>query len=255
MGQRVEPREDRHHGRRIAHVDGQQDLSHRPAVVGKRIAQVELHRVEDDTPRQRVAVGVQSVRRVADQHVAGTHAVAVQRVVFLHDADDRPRKIVVPLGVQIRQLRGLAARQHHAVRAAAARHAGDDRRGDLGHERAGGDVILERQRRRAVHQDVVDAVVDEVLTDRVVDPRADRDEHLGPDAVGREHEDRLAHPGGHADHAAERADLPQRERGAGGAGQLGDAALRLFGGVEAHAGGGVAVGHGAAVVRSNHTSA
>src|SRR3989449_11026075 len=48
----------------------------------------------------------------------------------------------------------------------------------------------------------------------------------------------------HAHHAAERTQAAERERGAGGAGQLGDAAPRLLGGVEVHARRRVAVGHG-----------
>src|SRR5256886_9630503 len=42
-------------------------------------------------------------------------------------------------------------------------------------------------------------------------------------------------PRWHADHPAERADLPQRERGARAPHQLGDAALRLLGGAESDA--------------------
>src|SRR5256886_13192227 len=53
-------------------------------------------------------------------------------------------------------------------------------------------------------------------------------------------------PRWHADHPAERADLPQRERGARAPHQLGDAALRLLGGVESDARRRVAFGHGPA---------
>ena len=97
-----------------------------------------------------------------------------------------------------------------------------------------------------MYQDVVHAVVHEVLAHRVVDPGARGHEHFSADAVGREDEHRALIPRWDADHARERADLTQRERGARAAHQLGDAALRLLGGVETDARRRVAFGHGAA---------
>ena len=86
-------------------------------------------------------------------------------------------------------------------------------------------------------------MIDEVFPDGVVDAGPRRHQHLGPDAVGRQHEDGLLHPGGHAHHAAERADLSQRQRRARGFHQLGDPPLGLLGRVEIDAGRGVAVRH------------
>src|SRR5207247_2346978 len=83
---------------------------------------------------------------------------------------DRARHIVLPRLVQVGKLRRLAPRQRHVVRAAAARHPGDERRGDVGLELSRRDVVEQRERPRPVHQDVVHAVIHEILTYGLVDP-------------------------------------------------------------------------------------
>src|SRR5207244_4665481 len=83
----------------------------------------------------------------------------------------------------------------------------------------------------------------EVLTHGVVDPGTRGDQELRADPVGREHQHRALVAGRHAHHRAERAELAERERRARGPHQRGDPALCFVGGVEPHAGGGVAVGH------------
>ena len=177
---------------------------------------MELHDLEDDPAGQGVAIGVQSGGRVAKQHVARLDAVTVERLVFLHHADDRAGQVESAGLVEPRHLGRLAAGEGHPVGAAAPRHALHDA-GDLLHrERGARHVVHERDRPRAVHQDVVDAVVDEVLAHRVEPPRLRaprapwcRRRRCSCTSTG------LLHPGGHPHHAAERPDLPDRERACG----------------------------------------
>ena len=91
---------------------------------------------------------------------------------LLDDADDEAGDVVLAVGVEARHLRGLAADQRAAVLAAAARDAGDDLLGDVRRQPAGREVVEEEQRLGALHEDVVDAVVDEVGADRVVAARS-----------------------------------------------------------------------------------
>ena len=56
-------------------------------------------------------------------------------------------------------------------------------------ELAGGEVVEEEERRGALHGDVVDAVIDQVRADGVVDAEFEGDLELGADAVGRRDED------------------------------------------------------------------
>ena len=244
MRERVHVAEQRSQGRRVAAMHGEEHLPHRLFRLGEPIVDAELHPVEHDLAGQRVAVGVQPGRRIADELVAGRHAIAVQRLVLLDDADDRARQVVVTRLVQIGHLRRLTAGQRHVVRAAAARHAADDLRGDLRDESPGRDVVEKGERRGAVDQDVVHRVIDEIFADGVVNPRRGGHEHLGSHAVGGHHEDGLPVAVRDAHHAAEPADGAARQGRACRAHQLGDAALRLLGGVELHPHGAVAVGFG-----------
>ena len=93
-------------------------------------------------------------------------------------------------------------------------------------------------------QDVVDAVIHQVLAHRIVHAGTRGHQHLRADAVRREYEHRPLEARRHPHHAAERSEPAERERGAGGAGQLDDAAPRLLGDVAVHARRRVAVGHG-----------
>ena len=52
-------------------------------------------------------------------------------------------------------------------------------------------VVEEEQRRRALHGDVVDAVVDQVLADRVVNAQLKGDLQLGAHAIGARHQHRV----------------------------------------------------------------
>ena len=131
--------------------------------------------------------------RQADQHVAGRDAAPVDQPVALDAADDEAGDVVFAVGVEAGHLRGLAAEQRAAVLAARAREALDDLDGDVGVEAAGREVVEEEERLRPLHEDVVDAVIDEIDADGVVDAAHERDPQLGADAVGARDEHRIAH--------------------------------------------------------------
>src|SRR5205085_4487345 len=185
-----------------------------------------------DLPRQRVTVGVQTGRGVADQLIAGRDAVAVQRLVFFDHAYDRTGEIVVSGLVEVRQLRRLPTGQRHGVRLTTACHAADDLLCDLRNEIAGRDVVEKGERCPPVDQDVVDAVIHQIFADGIVNPGQRGDQHFGAYAVRRHDQDRFLVPIRYPHHATEPTDGPARERRARRAHQLGDATLCLFGRVE-----------------------
>ena len=110
---------------------------------------------------------MQAGGRVAQQHVARDDRVTVERAIFLHHADDGAGQIVRPRLVQAGHLRRLTAGQRHVVGPAPPGDALHDPRDLLHPEPGAGDVVHERDRRGAVHQDVVDAVIDQVLADGI----------------------------------------------------------------------------------------
>ena len=109
-----------------------------------------------------VAVGVQAIGRQADEYVADLDFLACDDVLAADGADDRASKIVFAVGVEARHLGGLATDEGAAVGAACLADALDDGLDDLIFEFACGEVVQEEERRRALHGDVIDAVVDEI---------------------------------------------------------------------------------------------
>ena len=123
--------------------------------------------------------------------------------------------------------------------------AGNDECGLLGVEVSGGVIIEEEERLGALDDEVVDAHGDEVDADRVEEPGLDRELHLGADAVGGGHQDRVGIAGGlEVEQAAETADR------AIGAGALGRADRRLDQVDEAVSGRNIDAGIGVAGGRS-----
>ena len=86
------------------------------------------------------------------------------------DADDEAGDVVFAVGVEAGHLGRLAAEQRAAVLAAAAARALDDLNGDVGDRAARWPGSRGRRAVRALDQDVVDAVIDEIAADRVWTP-------------------------------------------------------------------------------------
>ena len=98
-------------------------------------------------------------------------------------AHGKAGEVVVLAVIHARHFRRFAADQRAAGLAAALGDAADDRRALLGIELAGGEIVEEKQRFRALDDDVVDAHGDEIDADRVMVPGIDGDLQLGADAV------------------------------------------------------------------------
>jgi len=106
----------------------------------------------------------------------------------------------------------------------------------VGVEPPGGVVVEEKQRHGPAHGDVVDAVVDEVLPDRLVPPGEERDLELRADAVHRRHEHgRLVGREVGLEERAERADAVEHAGGERLFDERLDAADGLFARVDVHA--------------------
>ncbi len=108
---------------------------------------------------------------------------------------------------------------------------------------AGGQVVHEKQRRGALHGDVVDAVIDQVGADGVVDVHLEGDLQLGAHAVHARDQNRV-HPLRlvHGEQAAEAADFAQYAAGESLVGEILDPLLGAVGAVNVHAGIGVGDG-------------
>jgi len=137
---------------------------------------------------------VQAVGGQADEDVANLDVLTGDDVGAVDAADDGACQVVFAVGIEAGHLGGLAADEGAAVGAAGLGEPADDglnRLAVLLPELAGGEVVEEEERRGALYGDVVDAVVDQVGANGVVNAEFEGDLELGADAVGRRDEHRL----------------------------------------------------------------
>ncbi len=168
-------------------------------------------------------------------------ASPVSKCASLGRADDEAGQIVFAGVIDAGHLRGLAADQRASVGAASARDAGDHCGRDVGIQFADREIIQEEQRQRALHGDVVDAVVHQILADGVVAAGEERDLQLGAHAVGRTHQHGLAESG-QLERGAERADIGQHAARESAARELLDGGYGAIGFIDIDAGVAVAKG-------------
>ena len=171
-------------GLQIAAVDLQQFLADAAPelweLLGRRVA----GRLEQQLAGERVAVGVEAGGGQADQLVARLDHAWREQLFALRRADDEARQVVLALAVHARHLGCLAADERAAVFLASLGEAADDLAGDFGVELAGREVVEKEDRFGALYGDVVDAVVDQALADRVMHVHREGDVELGAHAVG-----------------------------------------------------------------------
>lgn len=132
-----------------------------------------------------VAVGMEASGRKADEDVAGLDVGAGNHFVAIDGADDEAGEIVFAVGVEAGHLRGFSADEGAGICLASVGEAGDDGLGDVGVEFAGGEVVEKEEGGGSLDSDVVDAVVDEICADGVVEAEREGDFKLGADAICR----------------------------------------------------------------------
>ena len=158
-------------------------------------------------------------------------------------ADDEAGDVVLAVGVEARHLGGFAAEQGATVLTARRGEPVDDLDRDIRIQPPGGKVVEEEQRLGALDEDVVDAVVDEVATDRSVIAGHEGDLQLRADAVRARDEHRILETGGiQREQPAKRADVRQDAGREGALRERADTSDDFVPGVDINAG--LAVIHG-----------
>ena len=133
-----------------------------------------------------VAVRVQAVGGQADENVADLDRFTRNDVGAVDAADDGPGEVVFAVSVKAGHLRGLAANEGAAICAASFGEAADyslDGFRVLFAEFAGGEIVEEEERCGALHGDVVDAMIDQIRANCVMDTELEGYFELGADAV------------------------------------------------------------------------
>ncbi len=172
----------------------------------------------------------------SNENIAFPDAGAVQEARTLHHAHDEARQVVLADGVEARHLRRLATEERAGILPAGDGHAANHLLRDVLVQHPGREVVQEEERPRALHQDVVHAVVHQALAHRVVPIRRERDLELGAHPVGARHQHRGVHAGRNGVQAPEGAQLGQGVLVASRRDQRLQAFLRALGHLEIDAG-------------------
>ncbi len=179
---------------------------------------------------------MQPGRRQADESIAGDDALSVDQPGARNCADDESRHVVLAISIEAGHLGGLATEQRAAVLTACRGKAFDNLDRDVRIKTAGRKVVEEEERRSTLDEDVVDAVIDEIATDRSMLAGHEGDLQLRADTVGARDEHRILDAGGiHAEQTAERADVRQDARGIGPLRQSSNASDDFVAGVDVYA--------------------
>ena len=131
---------------------------------------------------------MRAVGSQAQHNVAGFDAAAVDDALFLHHAHGKAGQIVFAFGIHARHFGGFAADQGAAGFFAALRDAFDHVGSACHIEFAAGEIIEEKQRLRALHENVVHAHGDQVDAHGVVFVPIESEFELGAHAVGAAHQ-------------------------------------------------------------------
>jgi phosphate uptake regulator len=105
---------------------------------------------------------VQSTPKTTKQSVARANARTVEHFRVVHYSNNRPGDVVFALSVHAWHLCGLPADESATRRLARFGQAAQELSKDVRLEFASRDVVEKKQRSRAEHRNIIDAVVDEI---------------------------------------------------------------------------------------------
>ena len=160
---------------------------------GSRLVQWQAKPLEQDLARQGISVGVKPVAAQSDEDVAGPDLRAIEEFGPVHDPDNRSCEVVFSGVIHPGQLGGLSADQGTAPGPAGHGEAFKNLTENHRIEFLATDVIQKEKRTRTDHGNVIDAMVHEVLPDRVVPAGRECDFQFRADAVHARDKDRVAH--------------------------------------------------------------
>ena len=183
---------------------------------------------------------MQTCGRQSEQRIAGLDRFAGEQFFALHNTDDEAREIVFARRIKAGHLRGFSADERAAGFAAGAAHALDELLDDLWIHFSQGEIVEEKERLGALHQNVVDAVIDEVAANRRVHPHGHSDFELCADAIcARNQHGFLPLFVVEGEERAEAADAAEHAGSKRAAGMMPDALLGFIGGGNVYTGIGV----------------
>ena len=134
---------------------------------------------------------MQAGRRQSEQGVARLDIFAGEELLAVDGADDEAGQIILAWRVKTGHFRGFPADERAAGFAAGAAHAFHELLDHWRLELAHGQVVEEKERLGALHQDVVDAVIDQVAANGRMHAHGHGHFEFCADAIGARNQHRL----------------------------------------------------------------
>ena len=173
----------------------------------------------------------------ADDKVPGTNRFAIEHSRFFDDADHGTADVVFAGLVEAGHLSGFATDQSAFIFGASFGEAFDDVRENARFQFASAEVVEEEERFSAEDGDVVNAMVDEVLTDGVVTIERESEFEFCADAINAGDEDGLfVFSNIEGEETAEAADFAEDFRPVRGGEELRQGGFDFVAEVDVHAG-------------------
>src|SRR6267154_3137278 len=155
------------------------------------IVRLEFGGFKHQLPRQRITVGVQACGGQRNQRIARFDVFSGENFLAIHRADNESREVIFTWRIKAGHLRGFSADQRASGLTTRAAHAVDKLLDHVGVELAHGQIIQEKKRLRSLHQNVVDAMVDQISANRGMHSRGHGHFELGAHSVRAGNEHRL----------------------------------------------------------------
>ena len=176
-------------GLQEALMNGEKRLTERLVRAGELILPGILAEIENNAAGEREAVRLKTSGRETDDNVPGANGLACDKFALLHAADDSTDEVVFTGRIEAGHFRRLTAEKSHLILFTCLAKAGNDVLELNGINLGGADIVHEKERLRTLNENIVDAVVDDILTDGVVLVHHRGNLKLGADAVSGRNED------------------------------------------------------------------
>ena len=198
---------------------------------------------EEQLAGQRIAVGVQAIGRQAENDIPDLDILASNDPVAFHHTHNKPRQIVLAIGIEAGHLGRLPADQGAAVMLTGIRDAFHHLLGDRRFQLSRRQIVHKEQRRGALHGNIVDAVVHQVSAHGGMQAHREGNLELRSYAIHAGDKHRVQVLGlVHREEAAKPANFAEHAAGKGFVRQILNALLGAVGAVYIHTGVGVGDG-------------
>src|ERR1051325_2583797 len=137
---------------------------------------------------KRITIGVESGGRKCEQNISRSDRLSVDDLLAVNNTNDKTCNVVFTFVVETRHLGRFTTKQYATILTTTIRHALDDTRHNVRRQLPRRNVVEKEERSRALDQNVINAVIHEIVTNSVVHAGRKRDLELRSYSISRRNE-------------------------------------------------------------------